>query len=565
MTRRALATALPAATLAALLSLPFFVRPLVPWPDQGQVLHAGLRHARGLGLTVPVSDRRDITLMHAERLTYFPPLYALVVSACLRASGVAGAPADGPDLVAGRALERIVKLTNAVALVAGVLGWCLLGAQVLHARVLRFLFAGLLVVAGGATVPLGGTADYLLWAALPWWAGALLLADRAADDGRRRRACLLALAGGLTGAVLTGVRWATVFLVPAAGLFWLERALLDNPHREPDPARPRALAPRLAPTVAAILPIVATYAAITAANYRLGGSASVLSYVEPHWSWRHLATLFPFESLFAVPLGLEPLLTRVWRALEPQRASLALGLVFRVVLPAAALIALVRRARRARAENARPDTRRAQALAVATALALLPFLAFMSLRYTWSFADWAYLDEPRYYRPVWPLAALFWLALLDRLPPASRFRTAASALLLVGALYLLQAQGRAVLAQLAAQDERQELVAHVRALGRRPGLHVVLDNDVSEYVLSAGARLVARGYPEPDTAPTLVAGRRAEAWLVRRLREPTPYVRDRDWDRKRFDAVRARFGGTRVWVSSRGAYEVWHAPVGPEG
>ena len=444
----------------------------------------------------------------------------------------------------------------------GVLGWCLLGARVLASRSLAALFAALLVVAGGATVPLGGTADYLLWAALPWWAGALLAADAAADAGRWGRACSFALAAGVIGSLLTGVRWATVFLVPAAALFWLARAFVGSWHGDAG-TRGRVVVQRLVLAGLAAAPIVATYVALTSINRRLGGSELALSYIEPHWDWSTLLTLFPFESIFAGPLALEPLLTRVWRALEPARASWVLGLVFRALLPGAALVALVRAARRAHEPAVASVVPRAQMLATATLVVLVAFLAYLSLRYTWTFAAWAYLDEPRYYRPVWPLAALLWLSLLDRLPAASRVRAVSSTLLLAGVLYLLQAQGRTLLAQLGAHDEREELTAHVRAFERRPGLHVVFDNDISEYVLTAGARLVARYYPDPGDAAAVVAGRPAELWLVRRLKEPTAYVIDRDWDRKRFEALRARFGGEREWVSSAGAYEVWRASVGP--
>ena len=581
--RRALPLALLAALVAGVLSVPFFAQPLRPWPDQGVVLQAAVRHARGEGLTVPFSDATDITAWHAQRLTYFPPLYALFVSAGLR---VSGAPqAADPGLALGRSVALIVKGTNAAALVVGVLGWCLLAAHALGSRSLGTLFAGLLAVAGGASVPKGGTADYILWALMPWWLGAVLLADAAADRQCWRRAVAWALSAGVLGGALVGVRWAAVFLVPAVLVFGLARALqwrsatgVDQAPRTWARLRSReghrALVARLALAASVALPVIGSYLALTAINrHATGGAGSVLTYIEPRWDWHHLVTLYPFESIFTVPLALEPLLTRCWRAYEPARAAPTLSLLFRLVLPAAALVALggaVRRAsRRALRVPPPPEhlatgvlARRARTLGAATLVALVAFLAWMSLRYTWSFVDWTYLDEARYYRPVWPLAAFLWLSLLDRLPTASRFRTAAAVLLLVGVLYLLQAQGRFALSRLGAHDESWELVERVRALERQPGLHVVLDNDVSDYVIAAGPRLVARLYPDPAQGPRLVAGRPAELWLVRRLREPTPYVIDREWDRKRFDAVRARFGVRREWVSSGGAYELWHAPVG---
>lgn len=574
---RVLPLALMAILVAGVLSAPFFAQPLRPWPDQGVVLYAAVRHARGQGLTTPVADAFDVTNVRAERLTYFPPLYPLAVSAALRATS-AGRASD-PGRALERTVGRIVKGTNAVALIVGAVGWCVLAAHVLGSRVLGTLFACLLAVAGGAAVPKGGTADYLLWAAMPWWLGALLLADAAADAGRWRRAVVGALSAGWLGGVLVGIRWAAVFLIPAAAFFWALRAsqesmsagdsLRANLLRLVTPAGRRKLVTRLALAAVTALPIVATYGALNALNrYYAGGAGSLFTYLESRWDWPRLATLYPFESLFSIPLALEPLLTRAWRMLEPLRASPWLSLLFRVALPLSALATLraaLRRGSRATAPSyagAGAVSQRARTLGVAVLTTLVAFLAWMSVRHTWSFVDWTYLDEARYYRPVWPLAALVWLSLLDRLPTASRFRTAAATLLLVGVLYSLQAQGRMALSRLGAYDESWELVERVRALEARPGLHVVFDNDVSDYVIAAGPRLLARSYPDPARGPRLVAGRAAELWFVRRLHEPTAYVTDRDWDRKRFDAVRARFGGRREWVSSAGAYELWHATVG---
>lgn len=571
MKLRTLPLTLLAVCAAALLSLPFFLRPLLPWPDQGLVLHAAVRDAQGLGLTTPVPDRRDLTLTRAEPLTYFPPLLARGVSLVLRLAGHTAAREDGPDLARARVLERSVKLVNAAALVIGAFGWCLLASRVLASRSLGTLFAGLLPVAGGATVPIGGTADYVMWAAMPWWLLAWLAADAAFDPGRWRRAGGFALGAGALGALSLGVRWAALFLVPAAVLFALVRAWRAAGGVDGAPTSTRgawsAAGRRVALAALGGAPIAATYLVLTAWNRRVAGSASVLSYIEPGWDWSRWATLYPFEAVVTLPLALEPLLTRVWRALDPARASVAYAALFRVALPLLGLLGLwgsLRRARRQGREQApSPDARRAFDLAFATLAALLLFLAFLSLRYTWSFADWSYLDEPRYFRPVWPLAALLWLLLVDRLPTAARLRTATAALLLVGVLYVLQGHGRTALGKLSVPEERHELVAQVRALERRPGLHVVLDNDVSEYVLAAGRRLLARGYPDPADAPSLSASRPAELWCVRRLREPTPYVKDRDWDRKRFEALRARFPLVRAWTSSGGAYEIWHVSVGP--
>lgn len=564
MTRRMLPLALVGVVVAGVLSVPFFVQPLRPGPDQGPILQAAVRHARGDGLTVLVPDERDLTAWRSEPLTSAAPLYPLAVSAGLRHLASA-APRD-PGASLGRAVARLVKGQSAAALVLGVLGWCLLAAHTLGSRSLGTLFAGLLAVAGGATVPTGGSADDLLWAALPWWLGALLLADAAADERRFGRALIWALAAGLLGGLLVGVRWAAVFLAPAPLLFWLARALQRAPGAPvqegtlPLRAGRRALGARLVLALAAAAPLAASFLLLTASPGLAGGNGSLPAAIEPGWNGRRLAALDPIEALFSVPLALEPLLTRVWRAFEPARASPGWGLLFRLLLPLAALLALWRTAQAPGRPASGVVARRVRTLGAATLVALLVFLAWTTLRRTWPFAGWTDLDGARCYRPVWPLAALVWLSLLDRLPAASRFRTAAAALLLAGLLYLLQAQGRLALSNLGAHDESWELVARVRALERRAGLQVVLDDHVSDYVIAAGPRLVARRFPDPEQAARLVAGRPAELWLVRRRRAATPHASARDG--QRFEAVRARFGARREWVSSGANFELWHAIPG---
>ncbi len=529
MRERAWPWAGPTLVLAGLLSSWFFLTPLRPWPDQGVALEAAVRHARGEGL-VTSRPGPDLARQESSRLTYFPPLYPLLVSGLLRL---------------GLDLATAVKAINALALLAGCWGWCVLIVRQTRSPALRALGCVLLVIGAGGVVPKGGTTDYLLWAGLPFWIGAMLAAfeeDRAA--GRALRSVALA---GLLGCGLVGVRWAALFLVPAAAGFWLW------PGRSAIGWRRRAA---LAAVAAA--PLLATYVLITTVNRHLsGGQGSLLSFVQPRWDWANLLTLYPFEALFAVPLGLEPLLGRIWRGLDPQRAHLGWALLFRLFLPGLALAALAIRAWRSGALAKRQPFVR---IAVATLVALLAFLSYMSVRYSWSFADWTYLAEPRYYRPVWPLAALLWLTLLDALPEASRLRRGSLVVLAVAALYLLQAQARWTVARLV-PDESWELVQRIRAVTGAPGLHVVCDNDVSDLAVEASPRLRARLYPAVEETAALTASAPVHLWLVWRPAEPTAYVREADYDRKRFEALRTRFGARLAWRSSSGAYELYSAEV----
>ncbi len=534
MSRRTWILAGPTAAVALLLSWWFFSTPLRPWPDQGMALEAAVRHARGEGL---VTSRPVLDLAREEKtqLTYFPPAYPLLVSGLLRA---------------GLDVEVAVKGINLLALLLGVWGWCRLLLRYVADALIRGAYCGLLVLAGGALVPRGGTMDYLFWAALPLWCAALLAADERTAMGFRAALLRAGFAGGLAGA-LVGVRWAALFLAPAAACFWIG-ALLRRDRR----------GRYLALVLAAAAPPIVVYGLLTAVNRFLSaGRGSLLSFLEPRWDWHHLLTLYPFEAVFAIPLGLEPLLGRLWRAVDPERGALLWSLLFRLALPAAALLALGAAAARAQAFRRRAPLVRCVA---ATLGALLVLLAFMSVRYSWSFADWTYLGEPRYFRPVWPLAALLWLGLLDALPSGSRVRRAGLALVAVSAAYLLQAQARWAVTRLQ-PEESWELVKRVRALEAEPGVHVLFDNDVSDYAVAASARLRARLYPAPEEARRLEASSPVRLWLVWRPRERTAYVHDSDFDRKRFEAVRTRFGARQVWHSSSGAYELYSAdvPVSP--
>src|SRR5207245_5691655 len=114
----------------------------------------------------------------------------------------------------GIGVSTAVKGINVAALAIGILGWCALAVRILETVSSRVIFAGLLVVAAGGTVPKGGTTDLILWAAMPFWA--MLLADFAHGGAHAVRSTL---AAGILVGVLIGVRWAAVFLVPAGLLF----------------------------------------------------------------------------------------------------------------------------------------------------------------------------------------------------------------------------------------------------------------------------------------------------------------------------------------------------------
>ncbi len=527
----AVVSSLVTGALAVLLSWHFFALPLRPWPDQGWMLQAALRHAGGLGLTTQMSST-DLATAQYSRLTYFPPFYPLLVSGLLRL---------------GVAIEPAVKGVNAAALLIGVFGWIGLARRFLSGAPF-VLFAALLVASCGAIVPKGGTTDYIFWAAMPFWFGALLGAERA----RRPEGLYFgSLSAAILVAALVGIRWAAVFLVPAGGAFFLLVAL-----------RRRKLAPAIAAAVYSIVPGI-SYLAIQSSNRRLSGSkGSILNYLTPKWEFRNLRTTYPFQSVSTIPLAVEPLLHRAWRVIDPSTAKAAVGVLFLVIVPIGVILALAIRMAPGSAPAA--DGSRSMMLLVGLTVAvLIGFLSFMAVRYNWSGIEWTYLDEPRYFRPVWPAAALFWLAAFRRLPP--RARVATLAVVAAGAIYVLQADARGEIREMSAPDESLQLVRFVREIGNRPGIEVVFDNDVSDYLLFDDANLFAMGYPEPSSVAGLTVSRPATIWLVRRLKEKSAYQIDPDYDAKRFETMRGRFRAELAWRSSGGAFEVYRAPAPARG
>jgi hypothetical protein len=524
--RQALGLGAATAVAALLLSAHFFLQSVRPWPDQGWMLQAAVRHASGLGLTsqllAPVDDLVRPRYVH---LVYFPPLYPLVVSGLLK-SGVS--------------LEGAVKAINLVALLVGVLGWIRLAVLYLERPAVRILFAGVLVVAAGAVIPKGGTTDYILWAATPYWLAALVSARRLDRTGWGSVTIAAILAAGMI-----GVRWAAVIYVPAGAI-----ALLWPFER---PARIR----RLALASAYVAPPLLVYAVIVAINRALSDvGGTLLSVVQSGWQPGRLLTLYPLEALTTVPVGIEPLLKRVWRALEPSMGSPALAILLRGVIPVSLFVATVAASR----GEATPRARELRMVSAITAAGLVLFLAWMTVRYNWQHVEWSYLDEPRYFRPIWPAVALFWLSIVETMRSRPRAYRAAVALVGVSVLYLAQAAIRLEVQQLG-PDESYELVEQVRSLGSRSGLHVVFDIDVSDYIVQPPGNVIAYPYPGAEQVPTLRASGPGELWLVRRVRERTAYVTDPDYDGRRFRALATRFGVMRVWQSSSGGYELHHAAL----
>ena len=492
------------ALLAVALSWDFFALSLDPWPDQAWILLAAERHHRGLGLTTTLDSMSDdLSVTEYRRLVYFPPGYPLLISA-LRSTGAS--------------IETVVKALNALALVAGFFGWMWLGGRLLASRAARLLFALLLVLACRGTIPRGGTTDYVFWALLPFW---FLLMDK-------RRL----VAAGVVVAAMIGFRWAVVVLIPAgAVMVLLDRR--ESPRRRVFAAALYALIPTL------------TFGGITLANRAASGSGStILSYIKPSWRFDLLATLYPFEAAFARPLAIEPLLSRIARAVPP-----ITGLVFRVAIPLILIVLLVAFAGLRR--------NRITGLIALAYAALLALLAYMTVRNNWSGVNWSYLEEPRYYLPFFPAIAIFWLATGERIGRRA-MRTAWVVLLSVAVLYVGQAEVRWTASRLRAGQDDLSLLSQLAGIARNaPRRSVVFDIDISRYLLWDSDRFSPRLYPA--SAQSLHASKPVDVWIVERVAQKTAYMSDPQFDRKRLDALRARFNPALVWSDAR--FRLYRATV----
>ena len=510
-----------AIALGLVLSAAFLATPLRPWPDQGVMLEAALRHAGGLGLST-TQPTDDIVQPAYRRLVYFPPLYPLMVSAIVQL----GAPGAGA-----------VKGLNVAALVVGIFGWCSLAARYVTERRWRMVFIPLLVVAAGGTIPKGGTADLILWAGMPFWF--LLLAS--AVDSRLLRPWTRAVAAGTLVGALIGIRWAAVFLVPAGLLFLL--------------ARGRGLATVMKLAAAYAIPPVAAYAMIVITNRLLShDGGTLLSYTTPGWHVTKLLTIYPFEATIAAPIGLDVVLRRLWRMADPGMTSGALHIATGLLVPVTVAAAVIWRIRRV-PRPAEVD------LSLVAAVTLIAFLAWMTIRHNWSHVEWSYLEEPRYFRPMLPATLLASLWACGRLP--RRAGQLAMMLLVLSAGYLVQAHLKWQHQLLSTPDESWELVRAVAAKTTEPGMHVVFDIDVSDYVVNSPPGTILRVYGDESEAQRLLSSRPAHVWIVRRVNEHTAFVKDplRDW--RTFEALRGHFGADRVWSSSHGSFEIYRAWVEP--
>jgi hypothetical protein len=324
----------------------------------------------------------------------------------------------------------------------------------------------------------------------------------------------------------------------------------------------RELARTAVAAMVVALPPTLIYFAIGAINRHYASNADYLSFVKPGWRPRYLLTLYPFQSLFAIPLGVEPLVDRAWRSMDPaMNAPLGIA-IFRVAVPLILIVMICAFVWRTRVIASLPRISASVIFVIILVGAgLVAFLAWMALRYNWEFINWSYLSEPRYYRPFLPAFLLGWLMLLDRLHSKRLLWRAGVAFLAVCSVYMLQATARTEWGLLRTHDESLEVVAKVRSLATNPGINLVFDSDISDYIIHPEPGLIACGYLEESDLPRFQVGQPATVWFVRRVHETSAYELDRDRDRRRFEAHRQRFGSTLAWTSTEGNYEIYVATV----
>lgn len=522
--------ALTTVTIAAAtgLSWHFFSLPLDPWPDQAATLQAAIRLSNGLGLTT-VGLGTDITQPAVVWLINWPPGYPLIVAALLKA---------------GMDVETAVKSINAGALLLGTAGWIGLAMRYLSRKSVLAIFCGLIVVSCGALVPKGGTMDYLLWAAIPYWMR-LMLSLR--ELGPQRAVLPLVILASVVVAAMIGIRWAAAVFVPSGCLilFWGHWNSRDWRRQ-------------LSPIVVFAVPPTLLFMFLGWFNRKQSGiGATVLSYVEPRWQLEKLLTAYPLENLTTIPIGLEPLLKRIWRFVDPVQSEMALGLLLGVIVPAMLVSTCIWYRARSRREHPWGPL---DIVIVTTLLLQVGLLAFLSARYNWTSLNWSYLEEPRYFRPFLPAIALWWLVLLERLGTAfNRVRIGLSLLLAVAIGYLLQAHIRWEFEYLTKPDPTIGLVSKVLELSSVKNKSIVFDVDSSKYVSSDRAGMLVYAYPDPLQTQRLTASRPVDIWIVRRPKERAPYQIDPDFNQKRFSALQARFDAVIAWSSPDGDFEIYHA------
>jgi len=513
------------------LSWHFFVQPLNPLPDQSVSVQAALRYAQGLGFTNVVVDQ-DLAQPASAWLVLFPLGYPLLI----------GTMAKG-----GLAIDVAIKLVNALALVLGVLGWVRLGVGYLHRRSWQIVFCALLVLIGGSLVPLGGTADYIFWAGMPYW---LHLIIRSHSEGGAQAKWSAVIGAAVIAAALISVRWAAAILVPAGCLILLCDAL-----------RNRSLTARTLVRLVVYGAVPTTlYIALVVINKSHSDAAStVLSFVKPEWQFDKLWYSYPLETLTTLPLGFDVLLRRLWRLAGPAEGSGLFRFAFTFLIPVAMLLAVVVARRRLR--PILPWGALDNAVVIAC-LANIAFLAFMSVRYTWNNTNWSYLDEPRYFRPFLPAIALWWLCIIERGLLTKRILNAAALAVMAGVVfYLLQASVRWERAYLQAPDPHGELTARILALPETGRIKVVFDADISRYVVHERPRFLTFGYPDQAVTERLASSAPMDVWIVKRIREKDVYSLDPELHLKRVSALIHRFNAQKVWVSQDQSFEIYQARI----
>jgi len=188
----------------------------------------------------------------------------------------------------------------------------------------------------------------------------------------------------------------------------------------------------------------------------------------------------------------------------------------------------------------------------------------MTLRYKPAVPyDWSYLSEGRYYLPIRPAAALFWLTALEVSGSVRWIGKAAIAV--VGLCLFCVLVGEVKSRCDAPPDERLELVQEVRRLQARGGSQVLIARNVTPFMISADTSFVLIS---ADTSFALISdvcngelpmphyfvGKEADLWVVT---GPQKYRLSCT------GALIARFHLQRAWTSNGGKYELYHARIRP--
>jgi hypothetical protein len=524
-----------AVVLAGASSLVFFLLPLRPWPDQGWVLQAAIRHSHGLGLTSQINAPESaIDQPKFVHLSYFPPVYPLIVSAFLRA---------------GFSIDQTVTFINATGLAVGSLAWCCLAFRYLKTFIVQIVFVVLLVLAGSsfgsATIPTGGTADYVFWAALPFWLWLLIWTL----GTHRSHGYLILIAASCLVGFLIGFRWAAAILVPIGCVILMV-------------APCRSFFDRVSQCFAYGIPATSTYLLIKLYNQNHSlTNSSYLDSVTPGWRWHLLQTSYPLAAFTTIPLGMESVFSRFARgSFSFHNPIIVPGLGLLVVCGLLAWTTY--RWLHTTPTSERQELAPFQLVSSVLLLGTITFLGYMTVRYNWDHVVWSYLDEPRYFRPLSPVAAIFWLVIVERTIKQSDAAKMLLMLAYVGSLYLIQARCRAIDDLYIDAKERLELSQQVISVDNTARLSVVLDIDTSDYIIAPSKNTVS-AYHAPAEQLSKIS-QPIDLYIVKRLDEATAYVKDSTAEKEIISAMIETSDARKVWNSSGGRFEIWHAKVVPK-